>query len=169
MEAWRTTKARNRWPPRAGGGGRHVACGSPLTRRCRRERRTQPATGLAPSASRSGFERYLRTLAGVLGAWRVTGDVDYELLIACSAIADVEGELICLRCYGGTEVSSVGLVLREVCGPGTARRLVRRAGAADRPAALRAAGRAGLYLGGGVAVGAGPRPALDPAPRRRYA
>jgi hypothetical protein len=38
---------------------------------------------LAPSASRSGFERYLRTLAGVLGAWRVTGDVDYELLIAC--------------------------------------------------------------------------------------
>ena len=33
MEAWRTTKARNRWPPRAGGGGRHVACGSPLTRR----------------------------------------------------------------------------------------------------------------------------------------
>ena len=71
---------------------------------------------LAPSASRSGFERYLRTLGGVLGAWRVTGDVDYELLIACPATADVEGELIRLRCYGGTEVSSVGLVLREVSG-----------------------------------------------------
>ena len=83
---------------------------------------------LAPSASRSGFERYLRTLGGVLGAWRVTGDVDYELLIACPATADVEGELICLRCYGGTEVSSVGLVLREVSGLGTARRLVRVAG-----------------------------------------
>jgi hypothetical protein len=52
----------------------------------------------------------------VLGAWRVTGDVDYELLIACPATADVEGELIRLRCYGGTEVSSVGLVLREVSG-----------------------------------------------------
>jgi diaminopimelate decarboxylase len=49
------------------------------------------------------------------------------------------------------------------------RERVRRAGAAHRPAALRAAGRAGLHLGGGVAVGAGPRPALDPAPRRRYA
>jgi hypothetical protein len=83
---------------------------------------------LAPSASRSGFERYLRTLAGVLGAWRVAGDVDYELLIACPATADVEGELICLRCYGGTEVSSVGPVLREVSGLGTARRLVRAAG-----------------------------------------
>jgi hypothetical protein len=83
---------------------------------------------LAPSASRSGFERYLRTLAGVLGAWRVTGDVDYELLIACPATADIEGELICLRCYGGTEVSSVGLVLREVSGLRTARRLVRAAG-----------------------------------------
>jgi hypothetical protein len=64
----------------------------------------------------------------VLGAWRVTGDVDYELLIACPATADVEGALICLRCYGGTEVSSVGLVLREVSGLGTARRLVRAAG-----------------------------------------
>lgn len=75
---------------------------------------------LTPSASRPGFERYLRTLAGVLGAWRVTGDVDYELLIACPATAGVEGELICLCCYGGTEVSSVGLVLREVSGLGAA-------------------------------------------------
>ena len=63
-----------------------------------------------------------------MGAWRVTGDVDYELLIACPATADVEGELICLRCYDGTEVSSVGLVLREVSGLETARRVVRAAG-----------------------------------------
>jgi hypothetical protein len=83
---------------------------------------------LTPSASRSGFERYLRSLAGVLGAWRVTGDVDYELLIACPATVGVEGELICLRCYGGTEVSSVGLVLREVSGLETARPLARAAG-----------------------------------------
>jgi hypothetical protein len=75
-----------------------------------------------------GSSGTLRTLAGVLGAWRVAGDVDYELLIACPATADVEGELICLRCYGGTEVSSVGPVLREVSGLGTARRLVRAAG-----------------------------------------
>jgi hypothetical protein len=86
---------------------------------------------LAPAASRRGFEQYLRTLACVRCGWQVTGDVDYELLIACRAIADLDGVLTCLRGCGGTEVASVELVLREVDGPGAAR---------PAPALARAAG-----------------------------
>ena len=86
---------------------------------------------LAPAASRRGFEQYLRTLACVRCGWQVTGDVDYELLIACRAIADLDGVLACLRGCGGTEVASAELVLREVDGPGAAR---------PAPALARAAG-----------------------------
>jgi hypothetical protein len=76
---------------------------------------------LAPAASRRGFEQYLRTLACVRCGWQVTGDVDYELLIACRAIADLDGVLTCLRGCGGTEVTSAELVLREMAGPEAAR------------------------------------------------
>ena len=86
---------------------------------------------LAPAASRRGFEQYLRTLACVRCGWQVTGDVDYELLIACRAIADLDGVLTCLRGCGGTEVTSAELVLREVAGPEAAR---------PAPALARAAG-----------------------------
>ena len=51
---------------------------------------------------------------------QVTGDVDYELLVACPAIPDLDGALSCLRRCGGIEVTSVGLVLREVSGPAAA-------------------------------------------------
>src|ERR1700683_919358 len=63
----------------------------------------------APAASRRGFEQYLLTLPPGLRAWQVTGDVDYELLVACPAIADFDGVLTCLRRCGGPEVTSVGL------------------------------------------------------------
>ena len=75
---------------------------------------------LAPAASRPGFEQYLRTLGCVLGAWQVTGGVDYELLVACPAIADFDGVLTCLRRCGGIEVTSADLVLREISGLGAA-------------------------------------------------
>jgi DNA-binding Lrp family transcriptional regulator len=75
---------------------------------------------LTPTASRRGFEQYLRTLASVLHAWEVTGEVDYELLIACPAIADLDGVLACLRRCGGAEVTSASLVLHEVPGSGEA-------------------------------------------------
>ena len=75
---------------------------------------------LAPAASRPGFEQYLRTLGCVLAAWQVTGGVDYELLVACPAIADLDGALTCLRRCGGIEVTSADLVLREVSGLGAA-------------------------------------------------
>ena len=86
---------------------------------------------LAPAASRRRFEQYLRTLACVRCGWQVTGDVDYELLIACRAITDLDSVLTCLRGCGGTEVVSAELVLREVDGPGAAR---------PAPALARAAG-----------------------------
>jgi hypothetical protein len=73
---------------------------------------------LAPAASRPGFEQYLRTLACVRGAWQVTGGVDYELMVACPAIADLDDVLTCLRRCGGIEVTSADLVLREVSGLG---------------------------------------------------
>ena len=60
----------------------------------------------------------------------MTGDVDYELLIACRAIADLDGVLTCLRGCGGTEVASAELALREVAGPGAARPAPALAGAA---------------------------------------
>jgi hypothetical protein len=75
---------------------------------------------LAPAASRRQFEQYVRTLQPVVQAWQVTGDVDYELLVACPAIPDLDGALTCLRRCGGIEVTSVGLVLREVSGPAAA-------------------------------------------------
>jgi hypothetical protein len=85
---------------------------------------------LAPAASRRGFEQYLRTLAYVRCGWQVTGDVDYELLIACRAIADLDGVLTCLRGWLGIEVASAELVLREVDGPEAARPAPALAGAA---------------------------------------
>jgi hypothetical protein len=75
---------------------------------------------LAPAASRRQFEQYVQTLQPVVRAWQVTGDVDYELLVACPAIPDLDGALSCLRRCGGIEVTSVGLVLREVSGPAAA-------------------------------------------------
>jgi hypothetical protein len=42
----------------------------------------------------------------VLCAWQATGDVDYELLVVCPAIAHLGGVLACLRRCRGTEVTS---------------------------------------------------------------
>ena len=43
----------------------------------------------------------------------MTGDVDYELLIACRVIADLDSVLTCLRGGGGTEVASAEPAPRE--------------------------------------------------------
>jgi hypothetical protein len=87
---------------------------------------------LAPAASRRGFERYVQALASVRCAWQVTGDVDYELLVTCRAITDLDGVLACLRGCGGTEVTSAELVLREVAGLGAAGRARPRVRASAR-------------------------------------
>jgi hypothetical protein len=54
------------------------------------------------------------------------------LLIACRAIADLDGVLTCLRGWLGIEVASAELVLREVDGPEAARPAPALAGAAGR-------------------------------------
>jgi len=59
----------------------------------------------------------------VLRAWQLTGAADYELLVACPVVADLDGMLACLRRCGGVTVTSAALVLREVSGraePGSA-------------------------------------------------
>jgi len=56
---------------------------------------------LAPAASRRGFEQYVRTLTCVRYGWQVTGEVDYELLVVCRAVADLDGVLTCLRDCAG--------------------------------------------------------------------
>jgi hypothetical protein len=89
---------------------------------------------LVPAASRPGFEQYLRTLTCVVGAWRVTGGADYELLVTCPAVSGLSSVLACLRSCSGTEVTSTALVLREIFGP--------TAGStAAQPAGLATAGR----------------------------
>jgi hypothetical protein len=72
---------------------------------------------LAPAASRRGIEQCVRALGCVRCARQVTGDVDYELLVTCRAIADLDSLLACLRGCDGTEVTTAALVLREVAGP----------------------------------------------------
>ena len=75
---------------------------------------------LAPAASRQRFEQYLQATPAVRSAWQVTGDVDYELRLACRDIADLDAVLTGLRHCGGAEGTSTGLVLREVPGLGEA-------------------------------------------------
>jgi len=87
---------------------------------------------LAPGASRRDFEQYVGTLACVRCAWRVTGDVDYELLAACPVVTDLDDLLACLRGCGGTEIASTELVLRELRGPAAGRTHARVRAAANR-------------------------------------
>ncbi len=125
MEVWRTTKTRNRWLSRTRGErppGRLRVAASPAAKAVIVGDPVQAVVRvrLAPAASRRGFEQYVQTLACVRCAWQVTGDVDYELLVACRAIADLDGVPTCLRGCKGTEVTSAGLVVREVAGLGAA-------------------------------------------------
>jgi hypothetical protein len=73
---------------------------------------------LPPGASKQNFEEYLLALLPVQCAWHMTGEADYELLVSCPVIADLGSLLACLRGSGGAEMTSAGLVLREVPGLG---------------------------------------------------
>jgi DNA-binding Lrp family transcriptional regulator len=73
---------------------------------------------LAPDKPCLAFERQLGAIPAVLSAVHVTGDVDYELRLACRDVADLGAVLTSLRGCGGTEVASTALVLREVAGLG---------------------------------------------------
>lgn len=73
---------------------------------------------LAPYRSREAFERDLRTIPAVRSAVRVVGDVDYELRLRCSDLADLAAVLTALRRVQGIEIASTSLVLGEVKGLG---------------------------------------------------
>lgn len=73
---------------------------------------------LAPKLSHQVFERRLKALPAVRSAVCVTGDVDYEIRLACRDLADLELVLGSLRRCPDVEVVSTALVLREVEGLG---------------------------------------------------
>jgi Lrp/AsnC family leucine-responsive transcriptional regulator len=73
---------------------------------------------LAPDKPCGVFEQQLRMAPAVLSAVHVTGDVDYELRLACDGVASLGAVLAGLRGCGGIEVVSTALVLREVPGLG---------------------------------------------------
>jgi Lrp/AsnC family leucine-responsive transcriptional regulator len=73
---------------------------------------------LAPATEHTAFERHLRHLPAVIRAWQTTGDTDYEVLLACRDLADLDAVVADLRHYGGAEDTSTHLVLHEVNGLG---------------------------------------------------
>ena len=71
---------------------------------------------LPPGASRPLFEKQLQAIPGVLTAWHVTGDFDYEMRLTCGSFAALGSMLHDLRHCCDAEVASAGLVLGEVTG-----------------------------------------------------
>jgi DNA-binding Lrp family transcriptional regulator len=68
---------------------------------------------LAPGAGRADFEARLRAEAGVAEAWRLAGDCDFEVRLACPSLAALDAALTRLREAGG--ITSTTLVLHRVC------------------------------------------------------
>lgn len=71
---------------------------------------------LPPGASRPLFEKQLQAIPGLLAAWHLTGDFDYEMRFTCRSFADLGSMLHDLRHCCDAEVASAGLVLGEVGG-----------------------------------------------------
>jgi Lrp/AsnC ligand binding domain len=71
---------------------------------------------LPPGASRPLFEKQLQAIPGLLAAWHLTGDFDYEMRLTCGSFAALSSVLHDLRHCCDAEVASAGLVLGEVAG-----------------------------------------------------
>jgi Lrp/AsnC ligand binding domain len=71
---------------------------------------------LPPGASRPLFEKQLQAIPGLLAAWHLTGDFDYEMRLTCGSFAALGSVLHDLRLCCDAEVASAGLVLGEVAG-----------------------------------------------------
>ena len=71
---------------------------------------------LPPGASRPLFEKQLQAIPGLLAAWHLTGDFDYEMRLTCGSFAALGSVLHDLRHCCDAEVASAGLVLGEVTG-----------------------------------------------------
>jgi Lrp/AsnC family leucine-responsive transcriptional regulator len=69
---------------------------------------------LLPDASYDEFEDRLREAPEVLGAFHVTGMLDYVLLLACPDVASLDRLLSSWKPHGGVFESSTRLILRDV-------------------------------------------------------
>jgi Lrp/AsnC family leucine-responsive transcriptional regulator len=71
---------------------------------------------LSPATRPADFERYLAFVPGVLDAWLVTGDADYQLRMASHDLGELDRTLGDLRSRGGAEHTVTRLLLRPVSG-----------------------------------------------------
>lgn len=67
---------------------------------------------LVGAADHERFEQRLQTGRGVVDAWRLAGDCDYEVRLACSTLADLDALIGELRDAGGHTATT--LVLHRV-------------------------------------------------------
>jgi DNA-binding Lrp family transcriptional regulator len=90
-------------PPGIGraNGGRNVAALNALVR-------VQLKGGVQPDC----FEAQLAAAAGVVEAWRLAGDSDFEVRLSCRSLADLDAVVAQLRDAGG--ITSTTLVLHRV-------------------------------------------------------
>lgn len=71
------------------------------------------AVRLAPATTGALFEASLREEPAALRAWRTAADADYEVLLACRDLADLDAVTRGMR-TAGAERTTTRLVLREV-------------------------------------------------------
>ena len=69
---------------------------------------------LTPDASYEEFEATLREAPEVLGAFHVTGALDYVVLLACPDVASLDRLLTSWKPGGGVFESSTRIILRDV-------------------------------------------------------
>ena len=69
---------------------------------------------LTPEASYEEFEERLRAAPEVLGAFHVTGALDYVVLLACPDVASLDRLLTSWKPGGGVFESSTRIILRDV-------------------------------------------------------
>lgn len=67
---------------------------------------------LAAGAEHEIFEKHLRTEPAVADAWRLAGDCDYEVRLACRSLDDLDTVLSEFRDAGG--LTATTLVLHRV-------------------------------------------------------
>jgi Lrp/AsnC family leucine-responsive transcriptional regulator len=67
---------------------------------------------LASDVEPGDFEAHLHAEAAVAEAWRLTGDCDYEVRLACRSLADLNTVVTELRDVGG--LTSTTLILHRV-------------------------------------------------------
>jgi Lrp/AsnC family transcriptional regulator, leucine-responsive regulatory protein len=67
---------------------------------------------LAGDIEHETFEKHLRAALAVVDAWRLAGDCDYEVRLACPTLADLDDAVGELRDAGG--LTATTLVLHRV-------------------------------------------------------